>query len=186
MGARILVIDNYDSFVYNLVQYLGELGAEPVVHRHDAIDLHEVAAIDPDGILIGNGSDDILDGRAGNDKLIGGAGDDWLTGGSGKDQFVFDSAGRDGEGDVITDFTRGQDKLVISKASYGIASADKTVTLVVGADPVSTSSKGTFLFESDNGRLWFDADGKGADADLELVATLNGIKTLSVDDFSFL
>ena len=36
--TRVLVIDNYDSFVYNLVQYLGELGAEPVVHRNDAID----------------------------------------------------------------------------------------------------------------------------------------------------
>ena len=39
MGPRILVIDNYDSFVYNLVQYLGELGADPVVHRDDAITL---------------------------------------------------------------------------------------------------------------------------------------------------
>ncbi len=38
MAARIVVIDNYDSFVYNLVQYLGELGAEPLVYRHDAID----------------------------------------------------------------------------------------------------------------------------------------------------
>ena len=37
MGARVLVIDNYDSFVYNLVQYLGELGAEPMVHRADAL-----------------------------------------------------------------------------------------------------------------------------------------------------
>ncbi len=39
--ARVLVIDNYDSFVYNLVQYLGELGAEPIVHRHDAITLDD-------------------------------------------------------------------------------------------------------------------------------------------------
>ena len=39
LGVRVLVIDNYDSFVYNLVQYLGELGAEPVVHRHDAVAL---------------------------------------------------------------------------------------------------------------------------------------------------
>ncbi len=43
MGVRILVIDNYDSFVYNLVQYLGELGAEPVVFRHDAIDVAGIA-----------------------------------------------------------------------------------------------------------------------------------------------
>jgi anthranilate synthase/aminodeoxychorismate synthase-like glutamine amidotransferase len=55
VGARILVIDNYDSFVYNLVQYLGELGAEPVVHRDDAIDLDDVERIDPDGILISPG-----------------------------------------------------------------------------------------------------------------------------------
>ena len=37
MSFRVLVIDNYDSFVYNLVQYLGELNAEPLVKRHDAI-----------------------------------------------------------------------------------------------------------------------------------------------------
>ena len=43
-GARVLVVDNYDSFVYNLVQYLGELGAEPVVHRHDAVTLDEMDA----------------------------------------------------------------------------------------------------------------------------------------------
>jgi anthranilate synthase/aminodeoxychorismate synthase-like glutamine amidotransferase len=55
VGPRILVIDNYDSFVYNLVQYLGELGADPVVHRDDALTLDDVAAIDPDGILISPG-----------------------------------------------------------------------------------------------------------------------------------
>ena len=55
MGPRILVIDNYDSFVYNLVQYLGELGADPVVHRDDAVTLDELDTIDPDGILISPG-----------------------------------------------------------------------------------------------------------------------------------
>jgi anthranilate synthase/aminodeoxychorismate synthase-like glutamine amidotransferase len=53
--ARILVIDNYDSFVYNLVQYLGELGAEPIVHRHDALTIEQMEAIDPDGVLISPG-----------------------------------------------------------------------------------------------------------------------------------
>ena len=51
----VLVIDNYDSFVYILVQYLGELGAEPVVRRHDAIDIDGVRELDPDGILISPG-----------------------------------------------------------------------------------------------------------------------------------
>jgi len=51
----ILVIDNYDSFVYNLVQYLGELGANPIVHRHDEITLEEIDSLEPDGILISPG-----------------------------------------------------------------------------------------------------------------------------------
>ena len=55
MAIRVLVIDNYDSFVYNLVQYLGELGAEPIVHRHDALTLDQIDALDPDGILISPG-----------------------------------------------------------------------------------------------------------------------------------
>jgi anthranilate synthase/aminodeoxychorismate synthase-like glutamine amidotransferase len=55
MGARVLVIDNYDSFVYNLVQYLGELGAEPEVHRHDALPLDELRALAPDAVLVSPG-----------------------------------------------------------------------------------------------------------------------------------
>ncbi len=55
MGARVVVIDNYDSFVYNLVQYLGELGAEPEVYRHDEIDLAGLAALNPDGLVVSPG-----------------------------------------------------------------------------------------------------------------------------------
>jgi anthranilate synthase/aminodeoxychorismate synthase-like glutamine amidotransferase len=55
MGARVLVIDNYDSFVYNLVQYLGELGAEPEVHRHDALPLDDLRALSPDAVLVSPG-----------------------------------------------------------------------------------------------------------------------------------
>lgn len=53
--TTILVIDNYDSFVYNLVQYLGQLGATPIVQRNDDIDLAEVDELAPDGILISPG-----------------------------------------------------------------------------------------------------------------------------------
>ncbi len=51
----ILVIDNYDSFTYNLVQYLGELGEEIVVKRNDEIDLSGIEALAPDHILISPG-----------------------------------------------------------------------------------------------------------------------------------
>jgi anthranilate synthase/aminodeoxychorismate synthase-like glutamine amidotransferase len=55
MATRVLVIDNYDSFVYNLVQELGELGADPVVHRNDTIDVAAVREAAPDLILISPG-----------------------------------------------------------------------------------------------------------------------------------
>jgi anthranilate synthase/aminodeoxychorismate synthase-like glutamine amidotransferase len=51
----IFVLDNYDSFTYNLVQYLGELGAEPVVCRNDEITVDEVEALSPDAIVISPG-----------------------------------------------------------------------------------------------------------------------------------
>ena len=52
---RILVIDSYDSFVYNLVQYLGELGADPIVVRNDEISVAEAVALEPDGVLLSPG-----------------------------------------------------------------------------------------------------------------------------------
>ena len=51
----ILVIDNYDSFTYNLVQYLGELGADLVVYRNDQISLEDIADIAPGKIVISPG-----------------------------------------------------------------------------------------------------------------------------------
>jgi para-aminobenzoate synthetase component 2 len=55
LPAKILMIDNYDSFTYNLVQYLGELGAEVTVRRNDAIDLAGARALKPDAIVISPG-----------------------------------------------------------------------------------------------------------------------------------
>jgi para-aminobenzoate synthetase component 2 len=52
---RVLVIDNYDSFVYNLVQYLGQLGVESEVRRNDEISLAEVGALRPAGVLLSPG-----------------------------------------------------------------------------------------------------------------------------------
>ena len=55
MAPRVLVIDNYDSFVYNLVQYLGELGADPLVHRSDELTIEQIEALDPDAVLVSPG-----------------------------------------------------------------------------------------------------------------------------------
>lgn len=55
VARKVVVLDNYDSFVYNLVQYLGELGAEPVVHRNDDVTVDDVLALAPDAVLLSPG-----------------------------------------------------------------------------------------------------------------------------------
>jgi len=52
---KVLVIDNYDSFVYNLVQYIGELGAEVIVYRNDLVNLEQVKKLKPERIVISPG-----------------------------------------------------------------------------------------------------------------------------------
>ena len=76
----IVVIDNYDSFVYNLVQYLGELGENPVVFRNNKVTLEEIESLRPDRILISPGpctpaeagiSNDVIRQFAGRIPLLG-------------------------------------------------------------------------------------------------------------------
>lgn len=62
----LVVIDNYDSFTYNLVQYLGELGAEMRVFRNDQVTVEQVAALNPSGIVISPGPGDPTDGGVSN------------------------------------------------------------------------------------------------------------------------
>jgi len=53
--ARVLVVDNYDSFAYNLVQYVGEAAGAVAVRRNDAVDLDGIRALDPDGVVVSPG-----------------------------------------------------------------------------------------------------------------------------------
>ena len=55
MAPRVVLIDNYDSFTYNLVQYLGELGADVIVHRNDAIDCAGIERAAPTHLMISPG-----------------------------------------------------------------------------------------------------------------------------------
>ena len=68
-APRVLVIDNYDSFVYNLVQYLAQLGAEPIVHRNDAISVDEARGLAPDALLISPGPGRPKDAGVSNDLI---------------------------------------------------------------------------------------------------------------------
>ena len=69
MATRVLVIDNYDSFVYNLVQYLGELGAEPLVLRNDELTITEIIALKPDAVLVSPGPGTPDDAGVSNDVI---------------------------------------------------------------------------------------------------------------------
>ena len=65
----ILIIDNYDSFVYNLAQYLGELGSEPEVYRNDQISLADIEKLTPSHIVISPGPGTPLDAGISNDVI---------------------------------------------------------------------------------------------------------------------
>ncbi|CUS03808.2 aminodeoxychorismate synthase, subunit II [Candidatus Promineifilum breve] len=65
----VLVIDNYDSFTYNLVQYLGELGADVAVYRNDQVTIDEIAALRPTHIVISPGPGDPEDGGISNEVI---------------------------------------------------------------------------------------------------------------------
>jgi para-aminobenzoate synthetase component II len=77
---RVIVIDNYDSFTYNLVQYLGELGAELTVFRNDQVELEEIRKLEPDRIVISPGpgipanagvSIPVIESEAGRTPILG-------------------------------------------------------------------------------------------------------------------
>jgi anthranilate synthase/aminodeoxychorismate synthase-like glutamine amidotransferase len=77
---RVVVVDNYDSFVYNLVQYLGELGAEPLVFRPDEISVEGVEDLEPDAVVISPGpgrpedaklSNALIEAHAGRWPILG-------------------------------------------------------------------------------------------------------------------
>ncbi len=79
-GPRVFIVDNYDSFTFNIVQELGELGADVEVARHDAFTIDQLHSLAPDGIVISPGpgtpadaglSNDVIRAFAGRTPLLG-------------------------------------------------------------------------------------------------------------------
>jgi Ca2+-binding RTX toxin-like protein len=117
------------------------------------------------GSLIDGGS---VDGGAGDDKIFSTNSGVMLTGGKGSDLFGLRVGSRS---DTITDFG-GKDFLLIQDG-FGFNNADKGNLLVIGTDPKATSAKGQFLYDTDDGNLYYDADGTGAAAADLLVVLAN-------------
>ena len=144
--------------------------------------------------LWGRAGNDALDGGVGNDQLNGGDGDDLLmgglgndrlTGGSGSDTFTFalKSAKSRSNIDTITDFTAEQDK--ISLVGPGISSSKEGGFLAEKAFHVGAQARDAdtrIFYNEDNGKLYFDADGTGAQAAVQM-AKLGKNLSLTHTDF---
>ena len=134
--------------------------------------------------LRGNATVNAIDGRGGADRIEGAGGADLLTGGAGADTFVYTAAVAGG--DTITDFVSSltnagtSDFLSFSASGFGGGLVPGgTAPLIQASNPIATGSKGQFLFDKDDGRIMWDADGVGSGSPV-LVATLTGVTSLSV------
>jgi Ca2+-binding RTX toxin-like protein len=132
----------------------------------------------------------VVNGGSGDDRLSG-SGDVTLIGGKGDDQFALD----EDEECTIADFTGKDDFFLITTSSfrfrdpisyeYTPLAFDRTNLLVVGADPRATSTLAQFLYDTDDGKLYYDRDGIGTVYDLDLVTTLANKAVLKASDFVF-
>jgi Ca2+-binding RTX toxin-like protein len=135
--------------------------------------------------LVGYGGKDTLTGGAGNDKLVGGLDNDTLTGGAGADTFVFSTALGTNNVDKITDFSVKDDVIHLENAVFlkllttGTLSADAFASNVNGT---ATDKLDRIVYESDTGKLFYDADGSGKGAATQFASLKAGL-ALTADDF---
>jgi large repetitive protein len=128
-----------------------------------------------DNLIVGYGADNqTIYGLDGNDTVVGGIGDDYLSGGAGIDTFVLNAAGNGV--DTIADFAVGERLMVSDFTSLS------GLTVRVGSGLSSASAANQFILNSDNGSLYFDADGVGGNSAVKL-ANLQGSTNLTVANF---
>ncbi len=180
-----------DTVVTSLASYTltdnienGVLSAGGVTLSGNALD-NSLTGNDAFNVLFGGDGNDTLSGGGGEDLLVGGTGDDVLTGGTGGDVFWwFETAGF---GDIITDFTSGADDLQFSAAAVLQAVGGvlvEGVNFFSSTNPVATTANASFLWDSDDTALYYDADGNGA-GEAVLVADMQDGAVVTVDDFIF-
>ncbi|QLE42087.1 hypothetical protein FD723_17785 [Nostoc sp. C052] len=124
--------------------------------------------------LFGNSGNDSLLGGAGNDVLIGGIGRDVLTGGTGQDSLYLTDT-RTGGYDIITDFTVGEDTIFISSTEFALGQSQNTTLnpslFRLGTSAITTGDR--FIYDQTTGNLFFDADGIGKAAQVQIALLSN-------------
>jgi serralysin len=133
--------------------------------------------------LRGGLGNDILNGGVGHDALNGGAGKDTLIGGEGRDTFVFGADGALSTADIIKDFASADDTIRINNTFFdavGPNGALKAAALRFGTKAKDSSDR--IIYDKDTGRLSYDADGAGGDAQIT-IAVLANKAALKLADF---
>ncbi len=135
--------------------------------------------------LVGQGGFDYLLGGDGADTLVGGFGWDLQIGGAGADRFVYETGGQGGNGEVISDFQVGVDKIAFVTATSGIAGFTLGQNLLIQAGAptgMQGTTTGPTLYYDTAGFLWFDTNGNTAFG-LIFLAGLTGAPALTAADF---
>ncbi|MEF8761583.1 MAG: cadherin domain-containing protein [Candidatus Accumulibacter sp. UW25] len=136
--------------------------------------------------MTGNSGNNSLRGSDGADTLAGGLGNDTLTGGEDADQFVFDTTPGGDNVDTIADFVSGVDKLILVNSVFtGLGASgllDPEMLLIGAGLSAATDASDRLIYNTTNGRLYYDADGFGGDASVQ-IARLTGAPTIIDTDF---
>ncbi len=135
-------------------------------------------------VLNGLDGKDALSGGAGDDVLNGGAGADMLTGGAGADQFVFNSLTVSADKDTVKDFVSGEDHFVFDRAVFAAfaghaAGAIDAGDLVFGT--AATTASQHLIYDAAKGALYYDADGVGGAAQVQIANIANHAALLAGD-----
>ncbi|MBN3961089.1 cadherin-like domain-containing protein [Nostoc sp. NMS8] len=141
-----------------------------------------LAGGDGNDSLFGNSGNDTLLGGAGDDLLTGGIGRDVLTGGTGRDSFNL-ATSRTGGYDTIADFTVGEDTIFISSTEFALGQSQNTTLnpslFRLGTGATTTGDR--FIYDQSTGNLFFDKDGTGSTAQVQIALLSNQVALTSAN-----
>ena len=130
----------------------------------------------------GTGKDTLLGGGSA-DKLTGGLGKDILNGGAGRDTFRFVDTPSGTNADRIVDFISGKDRIYLDRDKFAIGETLSASEFVATSGQIALDKSDRIIYDTDTGRLYYDADGVKSAHSSQLIATLTGAPILTVDDF---